>query len=274
MQRKEKHRDDRDYDTTQLREAGHGRTLHRDYSAHFWRWSFARRFIGLKDNVLEVGCGEDKPLSKILTGAAAAHVNHYTGVDLNKLKPSNNQRLQFIGEFNFVERYKELLKQRPEGFDVAVNYEVIEHMKVEHGAKLLKAMFECLKPGGVLLLSTPVYDGRRHAANHIHEYTVPELQKAIEKAGYVVERRFGTFMDIKHIGKAPSSIHPQGPEERDAIKRVASALSQYFDNDAISNIFGPLYPDSARNNLWVCRKPSGGAAKKTAAKRSTKGAPF
>ena len=224
--------------------------------------------------MLEVGCGEDKPLSKILTGGAAAHVNHYTGVDLNKLKPSNSQRLQFLGEFNFVERYKELLKQRPEGFDVAVNYEVIEHMKVEHGAKLLKAMFECLKPGGVLLLSTPVYDGRRHAANHIHEYTVPELQKAIEKAGYVVERRFGTFMDIKHIGKAPSSIHPQGPEERDAIKRVASALSQYFDNDAISNIFGPLYPDSARNNLWVCRKPSGGAAKKTAAKRSTKGAPF
>jgi len=33
-------------------------------------------------------------------------------------------------------------------------------------------------------------------------------------------------------------------------------LSDYFDNDAISNIFGPLYPDHARNNLWVCRRPS------------------
>jgi len=76
---KESSRDARDYDTTQLHEAGHGRTLHRDYSAHFWRWSFARRFITAKHNVLEVGCGEDKPLSKILTGRAAAHVNHYTG---------------------------------------------------------------------------------------------------------------------------------------------------------------------------------------------------
>ena len=112
---KEVVRDARDYDTTQLREAGHGRTLHRDYTAHFFRWSFARRFITAKDNVLEVGCGEDKPLSRILTGGATAHVNHYTGVDLNKLKPSNNKRLQFFGEFNFVERYKELLKQRPEG---------------------------------------------------------------------------------------------------------------------------------------------------------------
>jgi len=259
---KEVSRDTRDYDTTQLREAGHGRTLHRDYSAHFFRWSFARRFISAKDNVLEVGCGEDKPLSKILTGGAAAHVGHYTGVDLNKLKPSNSQRLTFIGEFNFVERWKELLKgDNGKGFDVVVNYEVIEHMKVEHGVKLLKAMHAALKPGGVLLLSTPVYDGKRHAANHIHEYTVSELQKYIEKAGFKVEDRFGTFMDIKHIGKGKNIRNGTGGEFvvnnefNKYIMAVKNALSRYFDNDAISNIFGPLYPDDARNNLWVCRKP-------------------
>ncbi len=250
MQRKEKTRDTRDYDMTQLRETGHGRTLHRDYSAHFFRWSFARRFVTAKDNVLEVGCGEDKPLSKILTGGAAAHVNHYTGVDLNPLKPSNSQRLTFIGEFNFVDRYKELLKTRPEGFDVVVHFEVIEHMAVEHGAKLLKACFLALKPGGVMLMSTPCYDGVRHAANHIHEYSVPELQKAAEKAGFVVEKRFGTFMDVKHIGK----VDPVGCP-RQAVAEVKKALAEYFDNDAISNIFGPLYPDNARNNLWICRRP-------------------
>lgn len=250
MQRKEKSRDDREFDTTQLKESGHGRTLHRDYSAHFWRWSFARRFITAKHNVLEIGCGEDKPLSKILTGGAAAHVNTYVGVDLNKLKPSSSQRLEFIGEFNFIARHKELLKQRPEGFDVIVHFEVIEHMKVEHGAAMLKACFALLKPDGIMLMSTPCYDGVRHAANHIHEYTVSELQKATEKAGFVVERRFGTFMDIKHIGKAVPSANVQNQ----SIKDVLNALSDYFDNDAISNIFGPLYPDYARNNLWICRK--------------------
>lgn len=237
-------RDNREYDTTQLHENGHGRTLHRDYSAHFFRWSFARRFVKTTDDVLEIGCGEDRPLSKILTGGAAARVNTYVGVDLNKLKPSGSQRLTFHGEFNFVERYKELLKAKPKGFDVVVHYEVIEHMKVEHGAKMLKACFDCLKPGGVMLMSTPCYDGVRHAANHIHEYTVPELQKAAEKAGFKVERRFGTFMDIKHIKKGPNK----------AVVEVAELLSSYFDNDAISNIFGPLFPDQARNNLWVCRR--------------------
>lgn len=254
-------RDQRDYDTTQLHESGHGKTLHRDYSAHFFRWSFARRFISIKDTVLEIGCGEDKPLSKILTGGAAAHVGHYTGVDLNKLKPSGSQRLQFLGEFNFVERYKELLDKKwdkhhvthPSGFDVVVHLEVIEHMKVTHGINLLKACFACLKPGGTMIMSTPVYDGVRHAANHIHEYTVPELQKYVEKAGFKVERRFGTFMDIKHIGKPsiPTSIGEGGHQ---SVAIISAALAAYFDNDAISNIFGCLYPDHARNNLWICRR--------------------
>jgi 2-polyprenyl-3-methyl-5-hydroxy-6-metoxy-1,4-benzoquinol methylase len=251
--RREKSRDDREYDTTQLRLTGHGRSLHRDYSAHFWRWSFARRWISTKDDVLEIGCGEDKPLSKILTGGAAARVNSYVGVDLNKIKPSTSQRLTFYGEFNFTTRWKELLKARPahKGFDVVVHYEVIEHMKVIHGNKLLRACFACLKPGGFMLMSTPCYDGVRHAANHIHEYTIPELQKATEKAGFIIWKRFGTFMDIKHIGKSDL-----GNEKlNQAVKILRPKLAEYFDNDAISNIFGPLHPDQARNNLWICRKP-------------------
>lgn len=267
MGTREKNRDDREYDTTQLHESGHGKTLHRDYSAHFWRWSFARRFITPKDNVLEVGCGEDRPLSKILTGGAAPHVNTYTGVDLNKLKESASQRLRFYGEFNFVEQYKKLLKQPlpngksvGAGFDVIVHYEVIEHMKVQNGAAMLRACFASLRPGGTMLMSTPCYDGKRHAANHIHEYTIPELQKASEKAGFKVVRRFGTFMDVKHLKKSkPQASTKQGdlfvPDQLAAsVPVVAAALAEYFDSDAISNIFGPLYPDNARNNLWVCRK--------------------
>lgn len=262
-------RDERDFDTTQLKMSGHGRTLHRDYSAHFWRWSFARRFITAKDSVIEIGCGEEKPLSKILTGGAAAHVDRYVGVDLNKLKESKSQRLDFYGEVDFTNPRvrKKILEQHGE-FDIAVHFEVIEHMQVASGRKLLKGCLEALKPGGVMLMSTPVYDGKRHAANHIHEYYADELQEEVEKAGFVVERRFGTFMDIKHIGKADTDRC-----STEAIKEVSDALREYFDNDAISNIFGPLYQDHSRNNLWVCRKPK--AAKSSRRKRRAKDkAPF
>lgn len=253
MAKREKNRDDRDFDTTQLKVVGHGRTLHRDYSAHFFRWSFARRFINAKTNVLEIGCGEEKPLSKILTGGTAAHVNKYVGVDIHRLKESNSQRLTFLGEFNFVQRYKELDKMGlvPEGgFDVIVHYEVIEHMKPEHGMKMLKACRQLLKKDGVMLMSTPCYDGVRHAANHIHEYTIAELETAVVKAGFKVIRRFGTFIDIKHIGKVMVSSDMVCDEL--SIKNARRCLEAYFDNDAISCIFAPLYPNHARNNLWVC----------------------
>lgn len=250
-----KHRDDRDFDQTALREGGnHEQILHRDYSAHFFRWSFARRFIKNTDTVLEVGCGPDAPLWKLLFRNMQPHARRYVGIDLNKTPVTKHQHSLFLSEYNFVKDYKKVQQAVAKrfdahdyAFDVAVNFEVIEHMLPTHGATLLKGIHHCLKPGGVLLLSTPCYDGRRHAANHIHEYTVPELQKAIEKAGFTVERRFGTFMDTKHLKKhrAVGGVEVQA---------TIDALSAYYDNDALSCIFAPLFPDYARNNLWVCRK--------------------
>jgi SAM-dependent methyltransferase len=272
-ERRVKNRDDRDFDQTALREGGnHEQILHRDYSAHFFRWSFARRFIKPSDSVLEVGCGPDAPLWKLLFRNMQPHARRYVGVDLNKTVVTKHQHSMFLPEFNFVKDFKKVPKlvidrfgaPAPD-FDVAVNFEVIEHMLPEHGATLLKGIWHCLKPGGVLLLSTPCYDGRRHAANHIHEYTVPELQKAIEKAKFVVERRFGTFMDtreLKHIGRHVKSdgLPPDTPwaeeEVADALKIASTLLGAYYDNDALSCIFAPAFPNNARNNLWVCRKPS------------------
>lgn len=247
---KQVERDNRDYDKTQLRESGHGHSLHRDYSAHFFRWSFAKRFIKPTDSVLEVGCGQDLPLFKILTGGVARSVDIYLGVDLNKLKANSKNKNNFWGEFNFVEDYAKIQAFRPQGFDVLVTFEVIEHMRVDLGAQMLKACYDCLKPGGIMLISTPCYDGKRHAANHIHEYTVPELQEYLHNAGFVVNERYGTFMDIKYLKQPLLDDNTQL-----AVDLLLPKLSKYFDSNAISNIFAPLYPDHSRNNLWVCHKP-------------------
>lgn len=260
--KREKKRDTDAFDTTQLHEHQHGQILHRDYSAHFFRWSFAKRLIGKTAHVLDIGCGQDQPLQKILFRNAAPYAASWTGVDLNKLKPTRHQHSTIFPETDFTSPagFKAVMASRPEGFDVVVHFEIIEHMPVEAGKRLLANCFKALKPGGIMITSTPVYDGVRHAANHIHEYTVPELQTAIEKAKFKIERRFGTFMDIKHIGKIDGAQILDGVNvgsvPASAVKQVRDALACYFDNDALSNIFGPLYPDHARNNLWVCRKPA------------------
>ncbi len=250
MSPREKLRDARDFDMTQLREAGHGQILNRDYSSHFFRWSFARRMIKTTDHVLEIGCGQDKPLAKILTGGPAPHVNTYVGVDLNPIKPSYHQRLTFHGEFNFIERWKELQARRPEGYDVLVSMEVVEHFHSRFMPTFMEACFQLTKPGGTFLLSTPCYDGVRMAANHINEMTIETLRQYVAKAGFMEHRRFGTFIDIKHIGKAETSR-----ASRAAISEIRASLSEYYDNNAISCFFAPLYPDHARNNMWVLGRP-------------------
>jgi len=244
-------RDTRDFDTTQLHEAGHGRSLHRDYSSHFFRWSFARRHIRPEHNVLDVGCGQDQPLLKILTGGAARSCGNYVGVDLNPLRKPRATSYTLRGNFNIIEQWRELFQYEHAGYDRIVCFEVIEHMKREYGQQLLEVLRALLAHRGQVFLSTPCYDGVRHAANHIHEYTVQELHDAIVDAGFRIIKRFGTFMDIKHIGTRTEQVDSR------AIMQVRQALSEYYDNDAISCFFAPLYPDLSRNNLWILEDAGG-----------------
>ena len=252
---RERGQDDRDFDQTYLSEKNHGAKLHRDYTAHFYRWCFIERWTRLfnKNNacrILEVGCGPERPLPMILTKTKASRVDYYLGVDLNKAKRKGKIKWEhYLEDFNFVERWEELQAEHKgdDRFHLAVHLEVIEHMQPEHGDELLRGCYELLQPGGYLLMSTPCYNGKWQAANHIHEYEIPELQQKIEDAGFIVEQRFGTFANVPSLKREC--------EKDPARKQLWDELSEYYSYDALSCIFAPLFPDEARNNLWVCKKP-------------------
>jgi 2-polyprenyl-3-methyl-5-hydroxy-6-metoxy-1,4-benzoquinol methylase len=232
------------FNTTQLKLNGHGRTLHRDYSAHFFRWSFVRRWIAAGSRVLDVGCGQELPLYRLLKSDLGAYRPVvYTGVDLNKIlkKPtSQNIKVDILDQFNILKDADRL----PEStYDVIVCLEVIEHMDQVDGQVLLSTLASRLSFGGHLYLSTPIFNGKA-AKNHVHEYTGPELEAAILATGLTIERRFGTFTNLATIKKAETSVID-----------LADRLSDYFDDDAVSCICAPLMePTTARNNLWVCKQ--------------------
>lgn len=272
---------DRRFDKTQLRASGHGRTVHRDYGAHvlrwrntaqllaemngeepldaddyvkqvFLKWGWIAREVKQHMRILDVGCGQDQPLLYILGSRMNTVPDLYVGVDLNKIaKKSGVKWSRIIDEFDFVTDGQSLIGEFGQ-FDVATNFEVIEHMGVEDGAKLLLMFYDALKPGGALYLSTPVFDGQA-AANHIHEYTVPELQGMIEGAGFVIERRHGTFASKPAIKRAMKERNDEAALE------MYERLEGWFGGDVLSTIFAPLYPDASRNNMWVCRKPTADA---------------
>ena len=236
-------RDAIDYDTSTLHPTLYAETLLRNYSAHFFRWSFARRAITPNDDVLEIGCGADYPLLRILTGGAYAKYNTYVGVDMHPLPHINRLNSSLIGEFNFVERWRELQTDKY-GYSRVIHFEVIEHMRVEFAREMLRGCYELLSDDGEMYLSTPCYDGVRHAYNHVHEYTIPEMAAMLNDAGFEVTRRYGSFIDIRHIERSDDA----------AIKSVYKRLKEYFDNHALSCFFAPIMPDNARDCLWVCKK--------------------
>lgn len=241
---KQQGEDTREFDTTSCTRKRYGHQVHRDYAAHFFRWGFATRFINNKTSVLEIGCGADQPLANVLHDSLGHYPKKMVSVDIDDIKPKYNFGwFDLRANFNFVKQWHLLKPTGP--FDVVVSFEVIEHMQKKSGIKLLKGARELMHKDGIFLLSTPVFDPRvGMAKNHIHEWHINELQKEIERAGLRVEHRFGTFMTALKAKKVSVPAH----------KETWQALSNYYGHDVLACFLAPLYPDEARNNVWVLRK--------------------
>lgn len=240
--------EDKRFDKTQLSAHQYGKFVYRDYAAHFFRWGFASRFIGPTKSVLDIGCGRDIPLAHVLVPRISTKPKSYIGVDLNKnLATFNFAWALILEEFNFVDSWPTLYHIK-EGwcppYDVIVCYEVIEHMMLVDAEKLVRGAYHLLVPGGVFLLSTPVYDGVHMPKNHIHEFTIEELSDLLKAVGWMVERRFGTFASWPTMKKAIT------PPQR----KLCEQLAEFYSWDVISCFLAPLYPDHARNNVWILRK--------------------
>lgn len=247
------HREERRFDRTFLSEnsdTGHGAWVHRDYAAHFFRWGWVGGVLGTAGRrILDVGCGPEVPFAKLMTQRSLVP-ELYVGVDLNTFELPKGLRAwanvlpgeDFVtNDIVLQDKLATISNQR--GFTDGVCFEVIEHMEVEDGFNLLANFHSYILPAGKLYLSTPVFNGKA-AVNHIHEYTILELQEMIESVGFKVERRFGTFANINDIRKVCT------PEQ----ERVLSELHDYYSYEVLSCFLAPLYPDAARNNLWVLER--------------------
>lgn len=243
------------YDGTQLHADHHGYFVHRDYASHFFRWGFVSRRIKPGMRVLDVGCGQDLPLARVISAPNVypnSRPSQVVCVDWNPIdgRSFNPSWLQKHEKFDFCTRYPELVGSflpddtykliEDQRFDLIINLEVIEHMGIEQGDELLKGIYFCLKPGGQVILSTPVFDGSA-AANHIHEYKALELWNKFVAAGFTIVERYGTFasLDVLKPVLPPDYLH------------LVEMLSKWYGNDVISTFLAPLYPDHSRNNAWV-----------------------
>lgn len=235
------------YDTTQLHTAQHQYRLSRDYAAHCFRWGWASRAIssaGRDVTVLDLGCGTDTPLARIINADldAGPRLARMTCVDFGAITRAPAYRwLETREHFDVTKSWRQLEKA-----DLVFCFEVLEHMPKPRGVLLLKAIAKLIADDGYALLSTPVFSGRM-AKNHVHEWGVDELQQALDKAGLDVVDRWGTFMPYRKVVRALKAAGLL--EVLDTYER----LRRFYDDEVLANFLAPIFPDYASNNVWKLR---------------------
>jgi len=244
--------------------------IHRDYLAHCLRWSHVAKKAakGYKTNRwLEIGCGKDLPLARLLyTSKLAPTEGYYLGVDLNKLEQhkvfeNSTWKPMLLGGVDALKALKiekdELVIDH-ESTNIQVNdlmtylcsplpthivsFEVLEHVNPAYCRKMLEFILELCKAGGsTAFISTPCYDAHVGAAdNHLNEMTYEALGGLLEDLGFAINGHWGTF----------ASQRDYKPFMTPSEQMVFDKLSEYYDSNLLAIMLAPLHPSRARNCLW------------------------
>ena len=143
---------------------------------HLVRYKFVTGFLKPDDAVLDIACGTGYG-SRMLSDFCG----YVTGIDVNI--DAVNYAAKNYGGKNREFYQGDVLKIRGQ-YDVIVSFETIEHISQEEGFLALGNLKECLKPGGILFMSTPkklpeeeLSEGR--LKYHKHEYSYDEFKKLL-----------------------------------------------------------------------------------------------
>jgi len=223
--------------------------LHRDYLAHCLRYTHIVRWLtrlAKGDDVLrvlDVGCGNEAPLAKLIYTSKLGRNVRYLGLDAGGIDPDitfNAWRPQLKAKVLFPE----VLEDSEALFDVIVMLEVLEHVEHPRQNMMIRAAAAKLadSANSLMFISTPCYDPHVGAAgNHVNELTYQALGFMLEDAGLAVEGVYGTFASQRDY-REQAVIDGYAP--------LMEKLSEYYDSTVVAVFFAPLYPQLARNCIW------------------------
>jgi SAM-dependent methyltransferase len=150
----------------------------------------ARHSGQIRGRVLDVGCGT-KPYRRLFPAAT-----QYYGTETHRTFTAGTQA--------DVTAFGEALPFRAGAFDGVVCTEVLEH--VPEPADFLREMVRVLRPGGVLLLTTPQTWGLHEEPYDFYRYTKYGLQYLFGKAGLEMVEVAPTTGTLGTVGQRLSSF--------------------------------------------------------------------
>lgn len=151
------------------------------YQTHRWEYPQARAALGADKRVVEVGCGRGYFLRSLEEAGHTAVGLELNGEAIARKVTRFEVRQQMIDA---------LAADEPASFDAACSFQVLEH--VVDPAALMRACVRAVRPGGLLLLSTPNYDYPIHRErrdpfdmppHHLNHFTPTVFERIAARLG-------------------------------------------------------------------------------------------
>lgn len=225
--------------------------IHRDYIAHCLRWSFVYKWLYTGGgrwktaHVLDIGAGKELPLYKMICSNRMTKMK-YTGVDINKLElpitfAKRSVECNLYSETEFLDLPEEAYK----GINMYTCFEVLEHVPPKYARTMLETVHDHMKDDHHFFVSTPCFDEHvGKADNHVNEMTREALGYLLEEIGFEILENYGTFASQRDYQQHMS------PE----VLTVFKELSKYYHHHYLATVLAPMYPEYARNNIWLLKK--------------------
>lgn len=224
--------------------------IHRDYIAHCFRWSHVLKHMMKRQQyktakVLDIGCGRELPFPALLYSNKVAP-QEYVGYDAGPILPEAIEQVskgQMADRVSFYDKTPfgyESQEGQEQTFTHIICFEVLEHVEPNEMKEMLNRMQALCNAGGTIFISTPCWDRKSCAANHVNEMRYQALGWLFENLGFEIKDVWGTFASISDY---KSHLSP-------AYLEVFEDLSGYYDSNVLSTILAPMLPALSRNALW------------------------
>ena len=144
----------------------------------------------VQGSVLDVGCGR-RPYEKTFFSGAS----RYVGTDYLSDR-SNPDVVSSALQIPF----------KQDTFDTVVSTEVLEH--VPDPLLAMREMQRVLKPGGYMILSTPMYWPRHEVPYDFFRYPYDGMLHLVKQSGFELEKIFNRGRSYAFLGQVFQQIHP------------------------------------------------------------------
>ncbi len=106
--------------------------------------------------ILELGCG-DASITRLIATTGSGRV--ITATEVDTIQHQKNQLIEDLPNVDFILSGCEKIPVQDNAFDIVLMFKSFHHVPVEMMAQALLEIKRILKPGGLVYISEPIFDG-------------------------------------------------------------------------------------------------------------------